>query len=92
LVVIAADVDPIELVLWLPHLCKKQQVPYCIVGSKALLGQFVGKKTATCVALTEVRPEDKGSLQAIQSLCMSEYNNDQEKHTKIGNIVLGMKA
>lgn len=71
LVVIAADVDPIELVLWLPHLCKKQQVPYCIVGSKALLGQFVGQKTATCVALTDVRSEDKGALQALQSLCMS---------------------
>lgn len=31
LVVIAHDVDPIELVLWLPALCKKQGIPYCIV-------------------------------------------------------------
>lgn len=30
LVVIAHDVDPIELVLWLPALCKKQGIPYCI--------------------------------------------------------------
>lgn len=92
LVVIAADVDPIELVLWLPHLCKKQQVPYCIVGSKALLGQFVGKKTATCLALTEVRTEDKAALSALQNLCLSQYNNDTEKSSKIGNIVLGKKA
>lgn len=38
LVVIAADVDPVELVLWLPHLCRNKEVPYCIVKSKAVLG------------------------------------------------------
>lgn len=31
LVVIAHDVDPIELVCWLPALCKKMGVPYAIV-------------------------------------------------------------
>lgn len=31
LVVIAHDVDPIELVIWLPALCKKMNVPYVIV-------------------------------------------------------------
>ena len=31
LVVIAHDVDPIELVIWLPALCKKMGVPYVIV-------------------------------------------------------------
>jgi large subunit ribosomal protein L7Ae len=31
LVVIAHDVDPIELVVWLPALCTKMGVPYCIV-------------------------------------------------------------
>ena len=31
LVVIAHDVDPIELVVWLPALCRKMEVPYCIV-------------------------------------------------------------
>lgn len=31
LVAIAHDVDPIELVVWLPALCKKMGVPYCIV-------------------------------------------------------------
>lgn len=31
LVIIAHDVDPIELVLWLPALCKKMNVPYFIV-------------------------------------------------------------
>ena len=31
LVAIAHDVDPIELVVWLPALCKKMNVPYVIV-------------------------------------------------------------
>ena len=31
LVVIAHDVDPIELVCWLPQLCRKKEVPYCII-------------------------------------------------------------
>lgn len=38
LVVIAHDVDPIELVVWLPHLCRKMEIPYCIVKGKARLG------------------------------------------------------
>ena len=37
--VIAHDVDPIELVIWLPALCRKMGIPYCIVKGKARLGQ-----------------------------------------------------
>merc|ERR1711918_218096 len=49
LVVIAHDVDPVEIVVWLPALCKARGVPYCIVKSKARLGAVVNKKTATCL-------------------------------------------
>merc|ERR1712031_35350 len=31
LVIIAHDVDPIEIVVWLPSLCKARGIPYCIV-------------------------------------------------------------
>ncbi len=31
LVVIAHDVDPIELVVWLPAVCRKMDVPYIII-------------------------------------------------------------
>lgn len=34
LVVIAHDVTPIELVVWLPALCRKMGVPYCIMKGK----------------------------------------------------------
>ena len=39
MVAIAHDVDPIELVVWLPALCKKMGVPYCIVKARLLPGQ-----------------------------------------------------
>ena len=38
LVVIAHDVDPIELVVWLPAMCRKMEILYCIVKGKARLG------------------------------------------------------
>merc|ERR1712124_149049 len=41
LVVIAHDVDPIEVIVWLPSLCKSRGVPYCIVKSKSRLGAVV---------------------------------------------------
>ena len=50
LVLIAADVDPIETVVFLPSLCKTMEIPYAIVSSKERLGFLVGKKTTTCVA------------------------------------------
>ena len=55
LVLIAADVDPIETVVFLPSLCKTMDIPYAIVSSKARLGSLVGRKTSTCLALTDFK-------------------------------------
>ncbi|KAF3270999.1 60S ribosomal protein L8B, variant 3 [Orbilia oligospora] len=44
LVLIANDVDPIELVVFLPALCRKMGVPYAIIKGKARLGTVVHKK------------------------------------------------
>ena len=92
LVVIANDVDPIELVLWLPHLCRSKDVPYCFVKSKARLGQLVGKKSATCVALTDIKKEDSAEFEKLASSCKTLYNNNKEHLTKYSNIVLGSRA
>lgn len=52
-VVIAADVDPIEVVVYLPTLCKKMGIPYVIVKEKKRLGQLVNLKQAAVIALCD---------------------------------------
>ncbi|EKF29061.1 60S ribosomal protein L7a, putative [Trypanosoma cruzi marinkellei] len=42
LVMIANNVDPIELVLWMPTLCRANKIPYAIVKDKARLGRRGG--------------------------------------------------
>merc|ERR1712144_127986 len=74
LVIIAHDVDPIEIILWLPALCKSRGVPYCIVKSKSRLGSVVGMKTATCLAITDVKPENKNDLANIITVVQYKQN------------------
>lgn len=93
LVVIAHDVDPIELVVWLPALCRKMGVPYCIVKSKARLGTLVHKKTATAVALCDVAPEHKQDLAALVQAVKANYNDKFEEVSKIwGGGIMGPKS
>ncbi|RUS23597.1 ribosomal protein L4 [Jimgerdemannia flammicorona] len=79
LVVIADDVDPIEIVLWLPALCRKMGVPYAIVKGKARLGTVVHKKTATALVFTEVKPEDKSELATLVSAVKANFNDKVEE-------------
>lgn len=67
MVVIAHDVDPIELVVYLPALCRKMGVPYVIVKGKARLGTVVHKKTAAVLTIEDVRSEDQRELTTIIS-------------------------
>ncbi len=93
LVVIADDVDPIELVVWLPALCRKMGVPYCIVKSKARLGTVVHKKTATALALVDVKAEDKAEMAALVSAVKVNYNDKFEEHKKTwGGGIMGQKS
>lgn len=60
LVIIAADTDPIEVVLHLPTLCRRMGVPYCIVkGGRSRLGYIVRRKSVATLALVNVNPEDR---------------------------------
>merc|ERR1712077_103285 len=65
LVVIAHDVDPIGIVLFLPALCRKMGVPYCIVKNKARLGRVVRRKTASCLALAAANPEHRSQMNKL---------------------------
>merc|ERR1712106_353596 len=78
LVCIAHDVDPIELVMWLPAVCRKMNIPYCIVKSKSRLGALVHQKTATALALTSVRSEDRHEFSQLVTAIRQQYNEDGE--------------
>jgi len=93
LVIIAHDVDPIELVLFLPALCRKMGVPYCIVKGKSRLGLFVRRKTCTALAVTAVEANDKNNLAKIIEVVKTNYN---DRHDEIrrhwGGGLLGSKS
>lgn len=93
LVLIASDVDPIELVVWMPTLCRKKQVPYAVIkGGKSKLGQLVGKKSASCVAIATTKKEDTKELEVIQESCKSAFNENKDVTKKWGGGVMGVKS
>jgi len=93
LVLIANDVDPIELVIFLPALCKKMGVPYAIVKGKARLGTVVHKKNAAVLAFTEVKGEDKSELSSLIQAIKSGYTEKYEdSKRKWGGGIMGAKA
>ncbi len=64
-VVIATDVDPPEIVAFLPTLCEEKKIPYTFVTSKAQLGEVAGLAVAaSSVAITDPG-EAKGYLEEI---------------------------
>jgi len=92
LVVIAHDVDPIELVCWLPALCRKKDVPYCIIKGKSRLGQLVHKKTASCIALTSVSKEDQKDLDTLANNFKAQFNDNAEHRRRWGGGIMGIKS
>jgi len=92
LVVIAHDVDPIELVLWLPTLCRKKGIPYVIVKGKARLGRVVHQKNAAALAVVDVDQKDKKDLadliQRAQDNFVSRYSRTMKT---VGGGIMGPK-
>jgi large subunit ribosomal protein L7Ae len=90
LVVIAHDVDPIELVVWMPRLCTKMNIPYCIVRGKARLGALTHQKNCAVAALTSVSKEDEAALKTIADNCKTKFNDVVFR--KWGGGVMGLKT
>merc|ERR1719504_210880 len=92
MVVIAHDVEPIEIVIWLPALCRKMDVPYCIVKGKARLGQVVHKKTATVLAFTDVKKEDQSSFNKLTESIRNNFNEREDVNRRWGGGIMGAKS
>jgi len=92
LVVIAHDVDPLELVVFLPTLCKRFDVPYCVVKSKARVGALVHQKNASCVALTSVESSDGSKLEKLAVDFRSQYNDNENVLKTWGGGIMGLKT
>jgi large subunit ribosomal protein L7Ae len=59
-VFIADNVEPVEIILHLPLLCKDRKVPYIVVPDKKVLGSLVGLEVPT----SAVAIVDSGQAQA----------------------------
>jgi large subunit ribosomal protein L7Ae len=65
LVVMAEDVDPVEILVHIPMLCEEKRIPYVYVPKKQRLGQSAGlSKSAASVAIVEAG-EGKGLLEEL---------------------------
>jgi large subunit ribosomal protein L7Ae len=67
LVVMAEDVDPVEILVHIPMLCEEKRIPYVYVPKKQRLGQSAGlSKSAASVAVVEPG-EAKALLEEIST-------------------------
>merc|ERR1712216_386085 len=68
-------------------------VPYCIVKGKARLGAVVHKKTATALALTAIKNEDKMEFSKLVEAIKGSYNDRfAEANRKWGGGIMGVKS
>ena len=83
LVLIAADVTPITVVVWLPTLCKRMGVAYAIVRQREMLGGLVNLKSSAAIGLEDVRAEDSAEFSQILNICNATYAGQYEKHMSV---------
>lgn len=67
-IVMAADTEPIEILLHLPLLCEDKNVPYVFVPSKTALGRACGvsRPVVACSVTTNDASELKAQILALK--------------------------
>jgi len=91
LVCIASDVDPIELVLWLPALCRRMGVPFCIVKNRSRLGALVNQKKATCVCIEKVNQEDNKLVVSNRRAVVEKQMSNLSRGDIVTGVVKALK-
>ncbi len=74
-VVIATDVDPPEIVAFIPHLCDEKKIPYTFVTSKKSLGEAAG----IAVAASSVSIIDPGTSKDFLEEIVKKINEIRGK-------------
>jgi large subunit ribosomal protein L7Ae len=81
------------LVIFLPALCRKMGVPYCIIKGKARLGRLVRRKTCTSVALCNVEAGDRPNFTKVVETIKNNFNERYEEIRRHwGGGLLGSKS
>ena len=73
-VLIAADTNPLEQVIWLPNLCKKMNVPFGIIKSRARLGKLARYKKCAVIGVRSNTQSNKKVLDEISKELYDKYN------------------
>jgi U4/U6 small nuclear ribonucleoprotein SNU13 len=68
LIVMAADTEPLEILLHLPLLCEDKNVPYVFISSKVALGRACGvsRPVVACSILSNENSQLKGAIDKIR--------------------------
>lgn len=74
-VAIATDVDPPEIVAFLPKLCEEKKVPYIFVPSKRAMGEAAG----IAVAASSVAIVDAGDAKGYLDEIIKKINEIKQK-------------
>lgn len=67
-------------------------IPYCFVKGKEALGRLIHQKTATVVALTDVRKEDEGEVNNLAAAFRTHFNQNKDLQKQLGGFKRGAKS
>lgn len=80
IVVLAADISPMDVISHIPVLCEDHGIPYVYVTSRAELGNAGATKRPTSVVMVSPRPGGKNKENGEKQ---EEFNTVYEELTKI---------
>lgn len=68
LIIMAADTEPLEILLHLPLLCEDKNVPYVFISSKVALGRACGvsRPVVACSILSNENSQIKSQIDSIR--------------------------
>ena len=82
LVLFAANIEPAEVAVSLPALCRFLKIPYVIMTSTKKLGKILKKKNLMCMAVQEIEKDEEDLINLCNTL-KENYNNRNKNEEKL---------